>query len=261
MNQFQMKTSELVVALLTAFVATSSLLMLSCASEPQPSDSYIEKALGTQLPAFTRLSKLSVEAKQNLGTKVEPVWQARIRATITIASDTFALENEYSEVTFVQPVKRSGETIEVFGKSVSKLYAGAWRTTIELDGQPIATLGQPLSAFGSKKVIVRGSQEEKQYFADASKLLVGGWRGDSGEVTTYDADGTRTLKYEGSYIGTSSKGTWSIDSGVLTSVSVEEDGKPLGNPKTNRYTILEITGKNFVFKTSDGKVWREVRVN
>lgn len=189
-----MKMSKIAMALLTALVATSCLVLWSCASENQPSDTDIENALVKELPAFTSVSKLTVEAKQNLGTNVEPVWQARIRATIAVAPGTFALESENSEVIFVRPVKRSGESIEVFGKSVSNLYAGAWRTTVELEGQPIATLGQPLSAFGPKKVIARGSQEEKQYLTDkqnaemqvvqqkkqmledAPNLIIGSWR-------------------------------------------------------------------------------------
>lgn len=175
-----MKMRKLIISLLTALVATSSLVLWSCASEPQPSNklnpsgSEIEKALVTKLPAFTRVSSLSIvsilsdEAKENPGNDV--VWQARIRATITATTDTFALENEgtneISEVTFVEPVKRSGESVEVFGKCVSELKDGAWRTTFELEDQSIDTLGQPLSSFGPKKVIARGSKDEKQYLAD-----------------------------------------------------------------------------------------------
>ncbi|MFN0140727.1 MAG: hypothetical protein ACKVQW_11665, partial [Pyrinomonadaceae bacterium] len=91
-------------------------------------------------------------------------------ATIAVTTDTFTLDNEdpneNSDITFVQPVKLSGGSIEVFGKAVSELDAGAWRTTFELEGEPIETLGQPMSAFGPKKVIARGSEDESQYLAD-----------------------------------------------------------------------------------------------
>lgn len=161
--------------LLIALAAAGSLVLWSCASKPQPRDdlhpsgSEIERALGTKLPTFARVSKLSVvsvlpaEAAQNTGANV--TWQARIKATIAVTTDTFTLDNDESnaEVTFVQPVKSSGESIEIFGKVVSELDAGAWRTTFELEGEPFETLGQPLSAFGSKKVIARGSEDERQY--------------------------------------------------------------------------------------------------
>src|SRR4051812_5033111 len=112
---YRLRRSNLFISIV---VLGGGVFLSSCAQEPQPSDSDIEQALVTQLPAFTRVSRLSVEAKQNLGTNVEPVWQARLRATIAVASDTFAFESENSEVSFVQPVKRSGESIEVFGKSL-----------------------------------------------------------------------------------------------------------------------------------------------
>lgn len=70
MNKFQMKMPKLAIALITALVATSSLALWSCASDAQPSDSDIEKALVTQLPAFTRVSKLYVEANRTLA----PTW-------------------------------------------------------------------------------------------------------------------------------------------------------------------------------------------
>ncbi len=182
MNKLLMKMSKIAMGLLTGLVATSSLVLWCCASKPKPSDephpsgSDIEKALVTtlKLPTFTRVSSLSVvssrsvEANQNLGNNV--VWQARIRVTITVTTDTFTLENEESnensEVTFVRPVKRSGESIEVFGKCVSELDGGVWQTTVELEDQPIEMLGQPLSAFGPKKVIARGSEEEQKYPTD-----------------------------------------------------------------------------------------------
>jgi hypothetical protein len=265
--------------LFTAIVVMGSIFLSSCSQEPQPSNSEIEKALITQLPAFINISKLSVEAKQNLGTKVEPLWQARLRATITVSTDTFELENEdsdeNSEVTFVIPVKRSGETIEVFGKSVSELYAGTWRTTVELEGQPLETLGQPLSAFGSKKVIARGSQEEKQYLADiqtaemrvaqqkkqmladAPKLLVGSWR-DENSLVTYNADGTKSGIYDS---GGTEKGTWSIEGDIMTDVRAESNGKSIEKPTIFRYQILEITGEKFVSKSlNGGEMWHAARV-
>jgi hypothetical protein len=265
--------------LFAVMVVIGSIFLLSCSQEPQPSDSEIEKALITQLPAFINISKISVEAKQNLGTKVEPEWQARIRATITVASDTFELENEdsdeNSEVTFVRTVKRSGESIEVFGKSFSSLYAGTWRTTVELEGQPLETLGQPLSAFGSKKVIARGSQEEKQYLADiqnaemrvvqqkkqmladAPKLIIGSWRGGN-QLSTYESDGTKRGLHDD---GQKTTGKWSIEGDVLTLVTNEINGKPFtDDQKDSRFRIVSITSSQLTVINSSGETWTGDRV-
>lgn len=260
--------------LFASIVVIGCVFLSSCSQEPQPSNSDIEKALVKELPAFTRVSSLSVEAKQNLGTNVEPVWQARIRATIAVASDTFALESENSEVSFVRPVKRSGESIEVFGKSVSELYAGAWRTTVELEGQPIATLGQPLSTFGSKKVVARGSQEEKQYFSDkqnaemrevqqkkqmlsdAPKLIIGSWRFGN-QLSTYESDGTNRMLYDN---GAKSTNKWIINGDVLTLVTTEINGKPLTDPKEVQYRIVSITSSQFIVTDSSDKTSSGTRV-
>ena len=146
------------------FIAT--LFLSACSREPQPTKSDIEQALTTLLPAFSRVTSLSVDAIQNLGTKVEPDWNARFHATIKVTSDTFVVVDEGtdSEVTFVQLIKREGEATEIFGKSVSRLYAGSWRTSLNFEGEPIPALGMPQSAF-RKKVIVRGSKSETDYLA------------------------------------------------------------------------------------------------
>jgi hypothetical protein len=265
--------------LLASIVVIGGVFLSSCSQEPQPSSSDIEKALVTQLPAFTRVSNLSVEAKQNLGTNVEPVWQARLRATITVTTDTFALENENSDensdVSFVRPIKRSGEAIEVFGKSLSRLYAGAWQTSVELEGQPIATLGQPLSAFGPQKVIARGSEEEKQYLAgkqaaetravqekkqmlaDAPKLLIGSWRGGD-QLTTYQSDGTNRVLLDN---GVKYTRKWSIDGDVLTLVTTDINGQPPTKQIEARYRIVSITSSQFIVADlASGNTWSGTRV-
>ena len=150
------------------FILTA-LLFAGCSKEPQPSKSDIEQSLIAQLPAFARVSSFSVEAMQNMGTKVEPVWQSRFHATVKVTSDTFTLDGNDAGVVFVRVVKKDGESTELFGKSASTLYAGTWRTAFDLEGQPIQALGQPESAFGPQKVIIRGSKAETAYFAEQAE--------------------------------------------------------------------------------------------
>ena len=153
------RTSSIVVFILTA------LLFAGCSKDPQPASSEIEQSLTGSLPAFALVSRFSVEAMQNMGTKVEPVWQSRFRATVKVTSATFAAERTDPGVVLVRPIKQAGETTELFGKLVSTLHAGKWRTALDLEGQPIQALGQPESAFGPQKVIIRGSKAETDYLA------------------------------------------------------------------------------------------------
>ena len=157
------------VSSVIGFILTA-LLFAGCSKEPQPSKSDIEQSLNAQLPAFARVSSFSVEAMQNMGTKVEPVWQSRFHATVTVTSDTFTPDGNDPGVVFVRVVKKDGESTELFGKSASTLYEGSWRTSLEFDGQPIPALGMPESAFAPNKVIVRGSKAETDYLAEQAEM-------------------------------------------------------------------------------------------
>lgn len=141
------------------------ILLTSCSTDPQPSKSEIEQALAAQLPAFARVSRLSVEATENMGTKVEPVWHSRLRATVTVTSPTFTPDGTDGRVVFLRVIKRDGETTELFWKSVSTLYEGKWRIIFE--GRPIES-GLPESAFG-QNVIIRGSKAETAYLAEQAQ--------------------------------------------------------------------------------------------
>lgn len=259
---------------ISSIITVAVLLFLTaCSKDPQPSTSEIEQSLATQLPAFARVSSFSIEAMQNIGTKVDPEWHARFRAKLKVLSDTFAPDGtDNSGMTHLRVVKRNGEAIEMFGKSTSKLYAGAWRTSLEFEGQPIEALGQPESAFATKKVVIRGTKAEKDYLAEqekfqraveaaaqraieerqkmlaeAPKLLIGTWRGENSQWT-YNEDGTGTTKFDN---GHTSKSKWSVDGDILTDTVIERNGQPLQEPQIFRSKILEITKGTFVWKSLD----------
>jgi PBP1b-binding outer membrane lipoprotein LpoB len=69
------------ISLIAAFAAL--LFLVGCSKDPQPSTSEIKRSLATQLPAFAHLSNFSIEAMQNIGTKVDPAWHARFHAKLT----------------------------------------------------------------------------------------------------------------------------------------------------------------------------------
>jgi hypothetical protein len=144
-------------------------LAVACSRDPQPSKSDIEQAIAAVLPAFARVSSLSVEAIQNMGTQVEPLWQGRFRATVKVSAATFASDGADNGVVFVRPVKQQGDSTEFFGKSISRLYAGSWRTSVEFEGQRLDALGLPGTAFGPGKLIVRGSKAETTYLAEQAE--------------------------------------------------------------------------------------------
>jgi len=182
------------------------------ASDPKPTSSEIERAVAAKMPAFLRVASFSVDAMENVGTKVDPQWRARFRVTFKLASPTFFSDGSDGVATFLRPAKTTGESINGFGKSVSILYAGAWRTTAEFEGQPLNGLGLPISDFGTNPII-RGSPAEAAYsenrrkmFENTSLTFVGKWRTKNG-IYQFRSDGS----YEWDYDAVNhSSGSWSV---------------------------------------------------
>jgi hypothetical protein len=267
------RTNQNMKTRISSIMTFAVLLFLNgCSKDPQPGTSEIEQSLAIQLPAFARVSGFSIEAMQNIGTKVDPVWHARFRAKVKVLSDTFAPDGtDNSGMTHLRVVKRNGEAIEMFGKSTSKLYAGAWRTLLEFEGQPIEALGQPESAFATKKVVIRGTKAEKDYLAEqekfqraleaaaqraieerqkmlaeAPKLLIGTWRDETNQYTfTFNEDGTETQITDS---GHTTRNKWSVDGDIITQTVIERDGQPSQETRIYRSKILEITKGTFVDK-------------
>ena len=144
------------------------LIFIGC-SNHGPSKSELSQSLAMQLPSFLSVESFGIQASQNTGTQVEPVYETRFSATIKINEDTYVEAGKENNVLFVLPQKKSQDTVKVFGKTTSKLYAGTWKTSISLDGEPLMSIGKPLGAFSAQRVIVKGSPEETQYRAEVQK--------------------------------------------------------------------------------------------
>lgn len=226
-----------------------ALACTSCAREPRPSATDLEGALRTQMPPFIRIAQFSVEAIENIGTKVEPSWHARFRARITTESPTFLEDgSEDSGVVFLRPVRKAGDAIEIFGKSMSSLQAGVWHTTTELEGNPISALGQPQTAFSQRKTIIRGTQAEVAYREEQEAL-----RRAEQERAAAKAAAAREAQQPSRVIGkykyiasyresTSGRITYAPVFGTLTLTDVDlalSGEQPNGSTQPKRITFLE----------------------
>ncbi|SCY56816.1 hypothetical protein [Desulfoluna spongiiphila] len=145
-------------------------LTFGCSSNKGPSENEIEKTLAVHMPAFINIASFKIEASQDVGTEVDPLYQTRFRASLQINADTFLEQRDEGNVLFVLPVKKKGENIEVYGRAESKLYAGSWQNSLKLDGSPLRNIGVPLSMFNSPNIIIKGSPEEKEYKAEQQRL-------------------------------------------------------------------------------------------
>ena len=66
-----------------------------------PSTSEVKNALSQELPSYVKLTDFTVEASQNLGTDVEPLWGVRFNARIITSSDLYVRDKSENNVVFV----------------------------------------------------------------------------------------------------------------------------------------------------------------
>lgn len=156
----------------TVCVSVALLLcsLLGCGSEPGgPTAKQLRSTFSVEIPGYWEVVSFDIEASQNIGTEVEPVYKSRFKATVGLKSDTFVGAGKEEEAIFIKPAATSGEKRELYGISTSKLHAGAWKTDFELQNNPLPDLGQPRDFFRGEKIIVMGSPEEEAFRTETAK--------------------------------------------------------------------------------------------
>jgi hypothetical protein len=142
------------------------LLLFGCGeSERKPSTRDYEKQFSVEIPAYFELSSFDVEASENVGSKVEPFYKARFKATVKLKTETFERASQENEVIFVRHVSDDGETKEIYGMAAARLSAGNWKIVFNLENDPIPNMGRPRDFFTDGRVIVVGTAEEDDFRA------------------------------------------------------------------------------------------------
>ena len=154
---------------LTSHLAIAAILLLpsitGCSSENKPTKAEISAALAAELPDHVKVTSFDIEPIENNGSEVDPNYIARFKATTETQARLFAKDGRAGDQLFVKEVTAAGHSTELFGKSVSELYQGGWRHSLLIDGNPVSALGRPLESFAPTPTLIRGSAEEKAYFA------------------------------------------------------------------------------------------------
>jgi len=141
-------------------------LFTACKSDPAesgPTEEELESRLATDLPAYISIAKFKIDASENIGDKVDPVFKSRFRAVIRLNTDTFLEASRENGAIIVMPHLKSGEERELFGKTTSRLRAGAWLVNFNLENNPVPDMGKPRDFFSGGKVLIRGSSEETAF--------------------------------------------------------------------------------------------------
>ena len=146
-------TPLLLVAALLAFLSFAS---NSVAQEPNESD--IGAAFSFQIPAVWTVESFTVEATQNVGTEVRPIYVSRFRSDVRLEQDTFSIVGRVGAHQILRPVLPAGHRLTIFGFAESVLEEGRYRHMYDLQGAALSGAGRTLAEIGGLTVL-EGSEE------------------------------------------------------------------------------------------------------
>lgn len=146
-------TPLLLVAALLAFLGFAS---NSVAQEPNESD--IGAAFSFQIPAVWTVESFTVEATQNVGTEVRPIYVSRFRSDVRLEQDTFSIVGRVGAHQILRPVLPAGHRLTIFGFAESVLEDGRYRHMYDLQGAALSGAGRTLAEIGGLTVL-EGSEE------------------------------------------------------------------------------------------------------
>lgn len=147
------------------------LLALPACGGDGPGERELRAELASQFPTYLEAASFSLEEREALGTEEEPAWASRFRAELKLREDTYEEVRREGDVLFVRRVAASGEERTVTGLVNAALMEGSWSSSLAFDEDPTPALGRPLAEFDAPRVIVLGSDAEKQYQAERRTAL------------------------------------------------------------------------------------------
>lgn len=137
--------------------------------EPMVPADELARQLALELPGTWRMGELTIEASANMGDAVEPLVRSRFNARVALANDSYVEDGRDGPFTFLREVAPAGTEKLLYGTSESRLHAGAWTSTFRLQNPEVLQgLGLPLAAYDGR-TIVRGTDEEAEWFAQQER--------------------------------------------------------------------------------------------
>lgn len=162
-------TSKIILTILTNFYLTifiSTFVSAGLFGLDEPKEGDLKDNFKMELPGYLQLSDFDAEVLENLGSKVEPKWGSRFEAIVKPNVNLYVFDRkDKNDVTFVVLKTEQGKKTYIYGKYVSIPYQGQWKHMIDIDGNPLKNLGNPIEQFGGQ-VIIKGSVDEQNYYTD-----------------------------------------------------------------------------------------------
>lgn len=139
-------------------------ILSGCKGDPVqsgPKESELRLHLATSLPAYLSVSDFHVEASQNIGNQIQPIYKSKFKASVTINTDTYREVEKINEDIIIALVKQKGSTIDVYGTITSVYTSGSWTNEIILENDPVILVGNPRDFYPAGTAHLLGSPEER----------------------------------------------------------------------------------------------------
>lgn len=143
------------------FAVMFSCAVVSSCTQDGPSEAEVRDHLALTLPGHVRLESFALTAKQNVGSAGAPVYKSKFEATVKLLEDVFVEDGSAGGLLFLRPTDTVGAEFPLHGFATATPRAGTWQVDFAVDGDPLAGIGRPRSAFQGRTA-VRGSQEDPE---------------------------------------------------------------------------------------------------
>ena len=238
-----------------------------------PTETDLKIALQEELPKFVDVISIDLEAQENKGDSVNPIWKSRFTAVLKLNIDLYKKDSQNSHAVFLELTKRRGENLKMYAFADSRLKLGKWVTGFQYEGYSSDNIGEPRSNWSNVRTVLLGTQEVDEYNAwlkehneiqakekkelddhirRAPDVLIGSWDEACGSwrgVITYI--NSNTIKMESD--GKTTMGTWSIQGDVIT-VNYE-------NYRPAEWRITKMTDNAFTIAATTGTICEAWRSN
>jgi hypothetical protein len=136
-----------------------------------PSSDDLKNHLMFSIPTHWTVGGMNIIASMNQGTEAAPEVLSRFEGSLILRKDTYVKDGSVNGVTILKQVGKSGDVKEIYGTAQSKRTGSSWKSRFDFESDPTKQYGQPVGKF-SGKVVLKGSDEEKQLMAVAAKKQV-----------------------------------------------------------------------------------------
>ena len=165
-----------------------AVILIACA-DSGPSKDYVQAEVAESLPTYLTITDFDLEASENVGTNVEPLYRGRFRANVAFRVETFSEASAEPGIVFLRLVRSEGEKTQIFGKIQSRLHAGSWKSSVAFEGVDLNAFGEPRTAFNAQRTIVLGTDEENEYrkeqklaIEETARRMAGVWTGEMNQL-------------------------------------------------------------------------------